>query len=366
MIDNLTSPQSDDTTTSEPWNKLTALKEDVEYTFANAIRRHQRGDPIDHEEVLKQALALLEKACPADIPQISEQSLRELMEGYWTHIKARKNCAPTGFRALNDALGGGLEAQRLVVLLGAPGAGKTALANQIADHAADAGRPVLYVTSEDTPFTLLAKTIARIGDVDYTAVLKGWETHQAKINAALASQAERQSSDRLHYLDATNGITLAAIRSRAQEHFARYANAGQGILVIDYLQRLARSQRDVLGANRDLRELVTVLTEHLRGIACELDCCVVALASQNRASGYGANGASALASAKESGDIEYSADVIMALSKEDESRPGARKAGTAFIKPWILRIDKNRQGATVEKLELDWQGDRQRFTEAIR
>jgi replicative DNA helicase len=340
---------------------LKALKEEVEYTFANALRRHERGDSLTVEQVLQQADTLLSKLRQASAPQIAEYALRDLLRDYWEHIAARKHCVPTGIKGLNDALGGGLEAQRLLVELGAPGVGKTALANQVADHVANAGRPVLYVTSEDSPFTLLAKTLARVGDINYTAVLKGWESERAKINAAIAVQAERTSSGTLRYVDASQGLSLDAMKELARAHFARYANAGQGLLVVDYLQRFARAQRDLLAAGRDLREVVTVLTESLRSIACELDCCVLALASQNRASGYGAgNGASSLASAKESGDIEYTADVIMALVEDKDRKPGA-----SMLKPRLLRLDKNRQGDTTT-LQLDWQGDRQRFTEAIK
>ena len=34
--------------------------------------------------------------------------------------------------------------------------------------------------------------------------------------------------------------------------------------------------------NTDLREVVTLVTERLRTLACELDCGVIAVASQNR------------------------------------------------------------------------------------
>jgi hypothetical protein len=81
------------------------------------------------------------------------------------------------------------------------------------------------------------------------------------------------------------------------------------------------------------------------------------VASQNRASGYSAAN-SALASAKESGDIEYTADVIMALGEDTE-----RRASASFLQPMLLRIDKNRQGSKERKLAFDFQGDRQLFTE---
>jgi replicative DNA helicase len=358
MIDGKNNSQADSTTPGHASADGWQVVDDLQAVLKNALRQHEQGGSLTVQEVLTQADALLGKARKGEARQVADVSLRELMQDYWQQVAARKLCAPTGLRGLNDALGGGLESESLVVLLGAPGAGKTAMANQIADHVANGGRPVLYVTSEDRPFSLLAKTLARIGDVNYKAVLKGWESERAKIDAAMATQLERQSSDTLRYVDANQGLRLDEVKTLAQAHFERYAKAGPGLLVIDYLQRFARAQRLLLGLTLDLRELVTMLTEQLRTLACDLDCCVVALGSQKRASGYGTS--DALSSAKESGDIEYTADVLMALGEDKDRKTHASYA--SFLKPRLLRIDKNRQGETTT-LQLDWQGDRQRFTD---
>lgn len=285
-------------------------------------------------------------------------TLGALAGGYWARIAEQRDAMPTGLAKLDKALGGGFQAKRLMVLLGAPGSGKTTLANQIAEHIADSGRPVVYLTTEDTPAALLAKTVARLYDLEYGAVLQGHEGKRHAISGALESLAQRQSAERLLYIEDSGGLTLPDLREMARAHLAQYAAAGSGVLVIDYLQRWARAQRGANGQREELRETVGRLTEELRAVARELNCCVLALASQNRASGYGKNSNnSALASAKESGDIEYSADVVMALSiDEDASAPLKHKAGA-------LRIDKNRLGETV-KLDYDWYPSRQTWTEA--
>ena len=51
---------------------------------------------------------------------------------------------PTGFEVLDKALGGGLP-NELITLGATPSAGKTTLANQIADNIAKSGRNVLFV-----------------------------------------------------------------------------------------------------------------------------------------------------------------------------------------------------------------------------
>ena len=248
MIENDTNTHQD-YTSSQQWGKL----EQLQNTLALRLKEYEREKPLTPQDVLTEAEDLLRQARIAGTPQVTDISLQSLIADYWSYIASRKSCVTTGFSSLNNALGGGLESKRLAVLLGAPGVGKTAFANQIADHAANTGRPVLYVTSEDIPFTLLAKTLARIGDVNYTAVLKGWETERGKINAALAMQLERKSSETLHYVNATQGLPLERMRELAQSHFARYSKAGQGVLVVDYLQRFARAYRASLGLTLDLR-----------------------------------------------------------------------------------------------------------------
>ena len=58
----------------------------------------------------------------------------------------------TGVAGLDDVLGGGLTANRLYLLEGAPGAGKTTVAMQFLREGAARGEPVLYITlSESLP-----------------------------------------------------------------------------------------------------------------------------------------------------------------------------------------------------------------------
>ncbi len=246
-----------------------------------------------------------------------------------------------------------------MIVLGAPGKGKTTLANQIAEHVANGGRPAVYVTMEDPAWALLAKTIARVGRLDYGAVLQGRAAQRQAINETLAALAQRQSAQRLLYIEQPGRLSLAALQERAAEHFASFSTAnggGPGLLVVDYLQRAARASMPA-GVQSELRLAVSALTDQLRDLARALDCTVLVLGSQNRA-GYG-NGVSALASAKESGDIEYGVDVLAAIGEDD------KRIAALGCKAYELRIDKNRQGDTCT-LALDWMPTRQQFTEAAK
>lgn len=356
-------PQNDDTTeeqTHPAWSKI----ETVQNYLAKALRQHDGGRAVEADDVLSKAKAMLVE----DLAEAETKMPPDIASGaidYWGHVAKRKATVGTSLPALDNILGGGLEPQRLMVLLGAPGGGKTTLANQIAVHAADSGRPVFYVTSEDIPFVLLAKTLARQSQTNYTAVLKAYDDQRERIALALQAYQESKAATRLRYLDATMGTTISTVRSCAQAHFEAFKEGGNGILVIDYLQRLARSLSSYREGKQDLRLAVTALSEELRAIASGLDCTVIALAAQSRASGYGSgSGANknALASGKESGDIEYTADTVMAIVDDDQ-----RTMQVPWLQAKVLRIDKNRQGPAGDNciVNLDWYSERQQFTEAF-
>lgn len=285
---------------------------------------------------------------------------------YLAQIDKRKETKTVGtsLADLDQVLGGGLEPKRLMVLLGAPGGGKTTLANQIAWSAAQDGRPVLFVSSEEQPFSLLSKTLARVGKIPYTAVLKGHEEWMAKIKETLQQYQQTPAATRLAYMDITMGGSLETIESGAEKLFEQFKSDGNGILVIDYLQNVARqlisSRRS---ATMDVRLAVTEISARLRAIASSLDCTVIALASQHREA-YKANDASrnSLSSGKESGDIEYTADVVMSIVDGSTSERMAPSGFTAKV----LRVDKNRQGAAGDTcaIDLDWSGQYQQFTQA--
>lgn len=281
------------------------------------------------------------------------QSLGDLAYSYWEAVTQRKNSAKTGFAALDEQIGGGLQPERLYVLIGGTGSGKTTLANQMAEHIASAGRPVFYVTSEDTPSALLAKTVARLGQVEYNAVLYGYSSARQKIDDALAEVLHRHSVETLLYLHDTGAVSLEQMQAQARAHFEHFSDGGPGVLIIDYLQRMARMQPVQAGRPQDTRELVTQYVMHLRAVAEALNCSVLALSSQSRAS-YGGNG-DVLASAKESGDIEYTADCILALIKEKETPAPGHVLYSLFLA-------KNRLGPTGVSIPLDWYGARQQFT----
>jgi replicative DNA helicase len=290
--------------------------------------------------------------------QVTITTQQELDASYWERIGAMREAATTGFRGLNRVLSGGLHADRLMIILGAPGAGKTTFVHQIAEYVANRGRPAAYLACEESPATLYAKTLARLGGVDYAAAQFGWPAYKAQIDAARAIANGRLSATRLLYIDGFR--TLTDLRATVQSHFARYRGdtndaGGPGLLIVDYLQCLAQIIARQSGTPLNENQIISQVCYDLRQLAKELTCTVIAISRQHRAGGYGS--ANALSSGSGSGSIEYGADVVMCIDKDEE-----RKVPIGW-KGRVVVIPKNRLGEADVSVQFDWRGNRQEFRE---
>src|SRR6185437_3658574 len=134
--------------------------------------------------------------------------------------------------------------------------------------------------------------------IEYSAILRGYESERERIEGAFAEYREQQQVYHLCYLDATQGIRLQEIADQAELHFeaTRTSTQGDPVIVVDYLQRLVRAEDMLMrgtggSLGTDARQAATVYTERLRALACDLHCSVICLSAMNRASGY--NNASA-------------------------------------------------------------------------
>ena len=95
-----------------------------------------------------------------------------------------KECMGTGIEGLDDVLGGGLTPNRLYVLEGAPGAGKTTVALQFLMEGARQGEPVLYVTLSETG-----------GELEGVARSHGWDLTGVHIREMLPSAESLQPDE---------------------------------------------------------------------------------------------------------------------------------------------------------------------------
>jgi replicative DNA helicase len=241
---------------------------------------------------------------------------------------------PTGLTQFDNLLGGLNEG--LYLLAGPPGMGKTTLALQLA-AAATRDVPVVVVTFEHAPENLTLKLLCARAGVNPRDVQRGY-ADLAKLRVAAA--AWEPVGQRLAVVEGSSQLTVAQVRAQARRAMRQHQTA-RCLVVVDYLQLWAKVAEDWRG-QFSVRERVDMLGGLLRELALGLRSPVLALASQNRSAGHYGNGkgSAALDSLKESGDLEYAADVVLFLTEAQE------RLATPPARAVELTVAKNRHGDT--------------------
>lgn len=226
---------------------------------------------------------------------------------------------PTGFSNLDRILDGGLK-PGLYFIGAISSLGKTTLALQLADNIATQGRDVLIFSLEMGKDELIAKSISRL------TFLKAPTENQAKTSNGILegaryknyTQAELDLIDeacadyaeygqRVFIHEGVGNLGVKEIREKIQNHIEMTDN--RPVVFVDYLQILAPyNERSTDKQNTDKSVL------ELRRIARDFNIPVIGISSFNRTSyGSGSSGKVSMSDFKESGAIEYGADVLIGL-----------------------------------------------------
>lgn len=160
-----------------------------------------------------------------------------------TNIVSMSRRLSTGNRELDLILHGGLIPDRLYLIEGTPGTGKTTLAMQFARAGAERGEKALYVTLGETREELVA-----------TATSHGWSLDGVEIYelVPLEAQLDRQQTV-LQPSEVELGETMQLVCERI-------AAAAPTLLVIDSLSELRLLARDPLRFRRQILALKSFLT----------------------------------------------------------------------------------------------------------
>ena len=243
----------------------------------------------------------------------------------------------TTWPELNRALSG-ISAGQVILLMGATSRGKTSFALQIATCAASHEHTPVIWTMEMSPSALFARMVAQ---------LSGVRTSFHLIDGDRAAQRDAVGTlnDKPIYFDA-HSRTVSSFMSSVRQVRAKFGRVGLGI--VDYLQLIRTSNRGNRAAE------VSENSRSLKLGAMDLEIPLVVLSQVDRASVKG-EGKIGLHSAKESGDVENDADVVLWIDAGELSRDQ-----DTFVS---LHVGKQREGPAGFSIPMVFRPTVQTFNE---
>ena len=222
---------------------------------------------------------------------------------------------PTGIQDIDNAIGGGLIRQQLILLGAAPGAGKTGMAQWLFEGMARKGHPCIFLNLEMSRDQMIARSITRLASFNgirlrVTDVLKGYQwtpEHRAAIEEA-AEYYKQNIAGNIVYNPEEVTTDLDSIMQYLEKEAARAKNSGNPapLVCIDYLQIITGDPRE------DEQAIIKRAVSRLKAFAIEHDTVVFLIQAHNRSTN--SKGEATMGAGRGSSAIEYTADLQMSLN----------------------------------------------------
>ena len=310
--------------------------------------------------------------------------IQSSVDGFFKSDRKYMNLIPTGFKALDEILGGGL-ANGLNVLGAKPGSGKTSIVLQMAENFSSSGVPVIYFSLEMSRFQINAKALNRNlwRTLDETNDLKKLRLFEKvssrdfifsdiskdKEKFGFLKKFQKKANERLSnfYVVEPGGNfdgpvfrgTIAEIKDIIESfmHFCEDKKLKQPVAVIDYLQIVSSGKEYATE-----RQNVDAVIHELFDLKTKIP--IILISALNRSSYTGdkkqennqVTNTVDMGSFKESGNIEFSAEVLIGMQDitgDDLAEP----------RNISLKLLKHRYGQPNREVVLSYHRQHDLFTE---
>ena len=215
----------------------------------------------------------------------------------------------TGFPLL-DAQARGLYAG-LYVVGAISSLGKTTFCTQLADQLAAAGEDVLFFSLEQSRLELVSKSLARrTAQKDITTAVDSLSIRRGYLPAQVltaAGEYKAAIADRLSIIEGNFACNITFIGDYIRRYIQKTGK--KPVVFVDYLQIL-QPEKDERGRTQTTKETVDNTVTELKRISRENGLTVFVISSLNRSNYLSPVD---FESFKESGGIEYTADVVWGL-----------------------------------------------------
>jgi replicative DNA helicase len=344
-------------------------------------------DKVGFENEIKKALSTLEDWISTEVQaQLEEteieksdyfnESVSNKISDFRGYINASKDdkILSTGFNKLDEIFDGGLY-DGLYILGAISSLGKTTFAIQIADNISFQGHNVLYISLEMSRYEIMAKSISRHtylyckknSKATYNAKSQGqildgkkYENYTPFERDVIyyAGENYKQEASRLWIYEVTDNLTVDKIKILIEEH--KKHTSVYPVVIIDYLQIISSTDYKLTE-----KQSIDQIVKRLKQISRDFKIPVLAISSLNRESYKSSISMQAF---KESGGIEYSADVLFGLQLkgiEEKDKFDVEVAKSKTPREIEFKILKNRRGKTGEKIDFYYYPQYNYFTDEL-
>ena len=339
---------SNPTTAADTMKRARELKNNLRHMNYKSIIYNVAGQSHDINEAIQVDRAALMQAIEAAIKEIQRDDLTDFLDRITTDAYRPHK---TGLKFFDDILSGGIVQQSLLLLMAAPGAGKTTLAQQIAETIAENKSPVIYFNFEMSSEQMLAKAISaklyRKGcNKSALQILQGynWNISEREQIEATIDEYRAKNYPYIRYNPAGISSNLNELLSylTATGEAAKAAGKQAPAAIVDYLHLISSSEKI------DTAELIKQAITGLKKYAVDYNTFVIAISATNRDSMK--SGRITLESGRDSSNIEYTGDYVLSLQYDAIDRGTIKPDNVQAIadlqqqtkRLMILRVLKNR------------------------
>ncbi len=258
---------------------------------------------IDTATVIEGATKLILRAVDTgDTVQIDDamaamvRTLEAEFDGEITSVR-------TGFKAIDDRIGG-YRPGTYNLLAARPGMGKTALALNVAENAAEGGSRVLIFSMEMGSEELAGRVASSVGRLPYRTIANPRKHMEDEHWPRLTSAVERTTDKAITIVDRA-GLTVGQIQSLIMLQQLR---GGVDLVIIDHL--------GLMGGEGNLYAQTSTNSRQLKIIAKNLQVPLLVLSQLNRGVENRDDKRPKLSDLRESGALEEDADTIAFLYRD--------------------------------------------------
>lgn len=334
---------------------------------------------LSDPEGLEQLIAAPQKAASEDYR--NEHSALQVSRSFFEAEEVNTPPIKIGFERLQEVLGGGLF-PGLYVLGAVSSLGKTTFVLQVAESIAETGRNVLFFSLEMSKYELVAKSYSRLsyelaenkrnakttrGILNPINVLR-YNPEEKQLIKEIVPAAYEKYAGNFFINEGLGTVGVKEIRDAIRKHI-QMTGETQPVVFIDYLQILRPAEPHMTD-----KQTVDYNVVELKKISREYNIPVFVISSFNREN-Y-SNDVN-MAAFKESGSIEYTADVVLALKPRElgketgKKADGKKKTPADTIEEYkakdtreaALKILKNRNGSTNKEISFTYYALFNRFAE---